>query len=80
MQSLNSPLYFLYLLVSYQERTHTCSKGKESESDTSSLCVYMGDKEDSKALLGCGQLALSPIKAGDERLHTDRRSINTRFR
>ena len=52
MQSLNSPLYFLYLLASYQQMTHTHSKGNLSESDTSCLCDYISDKQDSKALLG----------------------------
>ena len=31
-------------------------KGHSSESDTACLCVYISDKQDSKALLGLGTL------------------------
>ena len=63
--------------------THTHSKDNKSESDTSCLCVYISDKQNSKALVDswdCWDLTLSPTRAGDERLHTDSRSVNTWFR
>ena len=34
VETLNSPLYFHYLLTSYQEMTHTCSKSKGSDMHT----------------------------------------------
>ena len=63
VQTLNSPLYFHYLLASYKEMTHTCSKSKGSDVctftvqakgiqlnfETSQMPMYKSDKPDSKA-------------------------------
>ena len=38
VQTLNSPLYFHYLLASYKEMTHTQSKSKGSDTHTHSEC------------------------------------------
>ena len=71
VQTLNSPLYFHYLLASYKEITHTHSKSKGSDVhtfrvqakgiqlkfDTSWIPMYKSDKPDSKVLL---LIVLSP--------------------
>ena len=63
VQTLNSPLYFHYLLASYQEMTHTCAqskggdmhifrvqdKGIQLNFDTSWMPMYISIKPDSKA-------------------------------
>ena len=70
--------------------------GNQSETDTSCLDSHRSDKQDSKALLKllllllllCWLLPLHQLlllvslldRAGDERLHADRRSIYTAFR
>ena len=64
VQTLNSPLYFHFLLASYQEMTHICSeckgsdmhtfrvqaKGNQLKFDTSCQTMHISDKPDSKAL------------------------------
>ena len=74
--------------------THTQPPlGNQSESDTSCLDPHISDKQDSKALLllllllwwllllhQLLLLASLVDRAGDERLHADRRSIYTGFR
>ena len=59
-----------------------------TESDTSWLDSYISDKQDSNVLTladsrtdtDSDSFVVLRYRAGDERLHTDSRSINTRFR
>ena len=74
--------------------THTQNPmGNQSERDTSCVDSLISDKSDSKALLLVKALfwrlfrvskkiyvSMKLDKAGDERLHTDRRPIYTRVR
>ena len=63
--------------------THTQTpQGNQSESDTSCLGSHISDKQDSKALLLLSLLLHQLLllaslldRAGDERLHADRRPI-----
>ena len=81
-----STFIFHYHLASYHKMTPE-HPGSQSESDASCLDSHISDKQDSKALwllwladIAVVILLLLRDRAGDERLHTDRRPIYTGFR